>query len=575
MRKPLVTAVAALAIGSLALTGCGQKNQSSGSSNSGSTTAAAKLALSDFNVKSRDQVKDGGTLRYSIETLPTAWNPLNVDNNAADLGFVMWNFFGASNFTTQADGTAKANKNFVESYEVKKASENGGHQQVTLHLNPDAKWNSGRTIDYTDYVATWKADNGADSKFKPASTDGFNQVTSVTKGAKDTDVVITFKSSYPDWTSTWSTVLPKEGAGTPEAFNNGWKTFNPNWFTGPFTLDKVDQAQKTISLKRNDKWWGDKAKLDSVSFKAMDSATMSKAFANKEIDVVQTIVTKDDYDTAKKRTDGQLREAGSTQWRHFTFNTKSAGLTDKKVRQAIVKGINREAIAKSDLAGLPVDANQVMLGNHFFMPGQKGYKDNSGDYKYDPAAAKKELDAAGWKMNGQYREKDGKQLAINYSMLTGVPTSENEGALLKQNMQAIGIKVNLVNTPSDSMNNVLTSHSFGLIAFTWVGTPYPMANVRQIYGAAAEGSKAPSESNFSQLIDPQIEKLIPQIDTQEDQTKRQDLANQADKIIWDDVMTLPLYQRAQFTAVPKNLANYGASTFQAGSFLAEDIGFVK
>lgn len=563
-----------LAVGSLALTGCGQKNQSSGSSNSGSSAPATKLALSDFNAKPRDQVKDGGTLRYSIETLPTAWNLLNVDNNSGDLQ-VMWNFIGVNNFEYKTDGTPTANPNFIKSYEVKKATDNDGHQQVTLHLNPDAKWNSGRTIDYTDYVATWKANNGANTKFKSATTDGFNQVISVAKGAAATDVVITYKSSYPDWTANWSTVLPAEGAATPEAFNNGWKTFNPNWFTGPFTLDKVDQAQKTLTVKRNDKWWGDKSKLDSVSFKALDTATMSKAFANKEIDVVQTIVTKDDYDTAKKRTDGQLREAGSLQWRHFTFNTKSAGLTDVKVRQAIVKGINREAIAKSDLAGLPVNANQVMLGNHFFMPGQAGYKDNSTAYTYDPAAAKKELDAAGWKMSGQYREKDGKQLTINYAMLTGVPTSENEGALLKQNMAAIGVKVNLVNTPSDSMNDVLTSHSFGIIAFTWVGTPYPLANVRQIYGAAAEGSKEPSESNFSQLVDPELEKLIPQIDTQEDATKRQDLANQADKIIWDDVMTVPQYQRVQFTAVPKNLANYGASTFQASTFLAENIGYTK
>lgn len=158
-------------------------------------------------------------------------------------------------------------------------------------------------------------------------------------------------------------------------------------------------------------------------------------------------------------------------------------------------------------------------------------------------------------------------------MLTGVPTSENEGALLKQNMAAIGVTVNLVNTPSDSMNDVLTNHSFGIIAFTWQGTPYPMNNVRQIYGAASEGSSKASESNFSQLVDPKLEKLIPQIDTEEDQTKRIALTNQADKIIWDNVMTTPLYRRAQFAAVPKNLANYGAATFQ--TVPTQDIGFEK
>ena len=214
-----------------------------------------------------------------------------------------------------------------------------------------------------------------------------------------------------------------------------------------------------------------------------------------------------------------------------------------------------------------------MLGNHFFMPGQNGYTDNSGGSKYDPEAAKKQLDEAGWKSEGGTRTKDGKQLVVNYSLLTGVPTSDNEGQLFKQDMEKIGVKVNFVNTPPDDMSKVLTPHSFDTISFTWQGTPYPMANVRQIYGAKAEGSKQPSEANYSQLIDPRIEKLIPQVDTEMDVKKRQELANEADKDIWDDVMTLPLYRRVKFTGVPKNLANMGAYTFQTTR--AEDIGYLK
>ena len=570
MRKTLTTAVAALAVGSLALTGCGQKNQSGGDQNKSDKATSASAPLAALNIKPRDQIKDGGTLRLTITTLPTGWNPMQVDNNSVDLQPTIWQFIGVNNFDIAEDGTPKPNPNYIESVKV---DTKDGKQVVTLHLNPKAKWNSGRTIDYTDYQATWKSSNGENDKFLPATTDGFNQVTSVEKGAKDTDVVIKYKATYPDWTATWSSVLPKEGISDPNTFNSGWKTPNPDWFTGPFTPTKVDQASKTLTVKRNDKWWGDKAKLDTVTFKAMEDAAKTKAFANKEIDVADTIITKDGYETAKKRDDADMRAAGSLQWRHFTFNAKSASLSDKEVRQAIVKGINRPAIGKSDLAGIPVNPDTLMLGNHFFMPGQAGYKDNSGDYKYDPKAAEKQLEDAGWKKQGDYRVKDGKTLMINYAQLTGVPTSENEGALFKQDMAKIGVKVNLVNTPSDSFTQTLSSHSFDVIAFAWNGTPYPMANVRQIYGASAEGSKKPSQSNFSQLIDPEIEKRIPSIDAESDVSKRRELTNQADRIIWDNVMTLPLYRRISFTAVPKNLANYGAATFQ--TVHAENIGFQK
>lgn len=574
VRKAAINAIALLAVGSLALTGCGQKNQNTGEKQAGATSSA-NLKLSDMNPQSRDKVKDGGSLRYSISLLPPNWNPLTVDGNGVDNSTIA-HFTLPNNFDFDENAKPTVNKDYMESYDVKEAADNGGKLQVTLHLNPDAKWNSGRTIDYTDYVATWKANNGTNPTFKPATTDGFNQIEKIEKGAKATDVVVTFKSSYPDWTNVLGaspSVLPKEAVTDPKVYNEGMGSanFHPEWHTGPFTLDKIDQAQKTITLKRNEKWWGDKAKLDTVSFRELDESAQTKAFANKEIDVVDTIITKDGYSTAKQRSDAALREAGHLQWRHFTFNSKAGVLADKKVRQAVVKGINREAIARSDLAGLPVNPKDVMLGNHFFMPGQPGYKDNS--TKYDPAAAKKELDAAGWKMSGDYRVKDGKQLAFNYSMLTGVPTSENEGALLQQNMKAIGVKVNLVNTASDTYQKVLQNHSFDTISFTWQGTDWPMNNVRQIYGAASEGSKQPSESNYAQIVDPKLEQLIPKIDTEEDQTKRQDLTNQADKIIWDNVHTLPLYRRVMFTAVPKNLANYGAATFQ--SYRPEDIGFMK
>ena len=85
-----------------------------------------------------------------------------------------------------------------------------------------------------------------------------------------------------------------------------------------------------------------------------------------------------------------------------------------------------------------------------------------------------------------------------------------------------------------------------------------MNNVRQIYGAAAEGSTDPSDSNFAQLVNPEIEELIPQIDTETDLQTRIDLTNQADALIWDQVHTLPIYRRQSFTAVPANLANFGA-----------------
>lgn len=571
MRKP-ASAVAILAVSALALTACGSPTSSTGSASQGGGDNAGP-ALAALNEKPREELKEGGSVRFAISLLPTNWNFMAIDGNGVDNSNIA-NYTMPVNWVYAEDATFEPNKNFVESYEVTDPTDGKG-QVITLKLNPNAKWNSGRTIDWTDYEATWKAQNGSNKAFNSTTTDGFNQITSVAKGEKDTDVVVTFKAAYPDWSSVLSTVMPKEGVATPEAYNTGWTSFKDEWHTGPFAFDKVDKAQKMITLKRNDKWWGDKSLLDSVSFRQLETPADVNAFANNEIDVVDTMINATAVNTAKKRADADIRAAGSLQWRHFTFNGKAGNLADQNVRQAIVRATNREAIAKSDLVGLPINPSELMLGNHFFMPGQEGYQDNSGDFAYDVEAAKKQLDEAGWKLpeGKTIREKAGKPLTVKYSVLTGVPTSENEGKLLQSDLAKVGIDLKFVNIAPDDFSKNLQAHSFEIMAFTWQGTNYPMANVRQIYGAKNEGDTVPSESNYAQLVNPEIEKLIPQIDTEADKTKRQELTNQVDKLIWEEVHTLPIYRRVGYTATPKNLANYGAATFK--SIKVEDIGYLK
>ena len=50
-------------------------------------------------------------------------------------------------------------------------------------------------------------------------------------------------------------------------------------------------------------------------------------------------------------------------------------------------------------------------------------------------------------------------------------------------------------------------------------------------------------------------------DAETDHEKRIEMANEADKLIWESVHTLPLYQRPQLVGAVSNLANFGADGF--------------
>ncbi len=99
-------------------------------------------------------------------------------------------------------------------------------------------------------------------------------------------------------------------------------------------------------------------------------------------------------------------------WYHFTFNGAPGSiLEDPALRRAVAKGIDRKTIADGHPAWALAD-NPVPLNNHIYVAGQEGYQDNSGVVAFDPEKAKQVLDGLGWKMNGQFREKDGRQLVI-------------------------------------------------------------------------------------------------------------------------------------------------------------------
>lgn len=563
MKKFGMMTAAALMAGALALTGC----SSSGSSSAGGDNAGAADSL---NTQPRDALQQGGTLKIAISKLPSDnWNLLHIDGNLVDNNNIS-GYTGVSNWDFNAAGDFTPNKNFVESYDVK-GGENGEPQVITLNLNPKAKWNDGTPITVKDYQANWVAMREAEGEFQNATDDGWNTVESVEPGESDTQVVVTLKQTNPDWSAFLSTVLPAAGVKDPETFNKAWagaQNFHNEWRTGPFKIEKVDEAQKVITMVPNENWWGDKPLLDKIEMRQLDAAAMCNSFANKEVDVVQYLISASEYDACSKRADGEIRTAGGLQWRHFTLNWKG-NLADKAVRQAVLLATNREEITNSDLAGLPVDAKKLQLNNHFFMPDQDGYEPNGSEWSYNPDKAKQILDEAGWKLpeGKDVREKDGKALEIEYLMMPDVPTSKNEGEFLQKNLKDVGIKLNIRNISGDDFfAKGVAPGNFEICSFTWQGTQYPMNNVGQIYGKG-------SNSNYSNGSVPEIDELKNKISAEMDHKKRVEMTNEVDKLIWENVFNIPIYQRMEMTAVPKNIANMGA--FGLASARVENIGYMK
>ncbi|GAK04385.1 oligopeptide ABC transporter, periplasmic oligopeptide-binding protein OppA [Geomicrobium sp. JCM 19037] len=74
----------------------------------------------------------------------------------------------------------------------------------------------------------------------------------------------------------------------------------------------------------------------------------------------------------------------------MNFNFNNPDIQDVRVRQAIIKSINREEIAQDLMQGTATPATSMQT------PGNTGYDPEFIDYEYDPQAARELLVEAGY-----------------------------------------------------------------------------------------------------------------------------------------------------------------------------------
>ncbi|GAA1427427.1 ABC transporter family substrate-binding protein [Microlunatus lacustris] len=552
---------APLLVGALSLAACG--GGGGGSDDGGDAGSEQSLGSNtsfDTNAQDRGSLAQGGEVRLAVSSLAENWNPMHIDGNDNDYTQIRDSIL-PNYFNFDALGVPTANPDYLVSAEQTQAKPT----VVKMVLNPEAVWGDGSPIDVDDLTATWKACNGENTKNNCASTDGFDQVASIESGADKFDVTITFKDAFPDWAQPFTQPLKAESIADTDTFNTGWTTLDNEWLAGPFKVENIDKTQQVVTEVPNENWWGEKPLLDKISHRVIAVDATPNAFVNNEIDVYDIGSDPNGYQLATGVSGATIRKAAGPNWRHITVNSKAGLLKDKVVRQAVLQGLDRDAIGSSDLAG--IDWPTTVLNNTIILSNQEGYQDMAEltGLKYDPEKAKSELDAAGWTVGSDgIREKDGKKLAVKFSTLDGVPAAQNEGLQSQNMLKEIGIKVDIVNVPSDEFSTTLSSHSFEMIPFSWIGTPFPFANINQLFGTG-------SDSNYAQLSMPEVDELANQIKVETDKAKRIELANQAAKIIWENVHTIPLYQRPELIATKSNLANYGA--FGLTNVKWQDVGY--
>lgn len=250
----------------------------------------------------------------------------------------------------------------------------------TFTVRPDLHFHSGSAVTVEDIV--WSIDQvRTDEALKDHAL--LSKVTGVTASGDDT---VTITLSEPDSQLLW-VLAGRAGLVLEQAATNDLSTTANG--TGPYRVDTGAWKQgDSLSLTRNDDYWGEPAQVSEVVFSYITDPTASvNATIAGDLDV-QTNVDANLSAQLETASGITLSEGKTTDKYTLAFNNQRAPLTDPRVREAIRSAIDHSAIiAAIGGAGVPQGGPIPQL--------DPGYEDLTGSPAFDPAHARDLLASAG------------------------------------------------------------------------------------------------------------------------------------------------------------------------------------
>lgn len=321
--------------------------------------------------------------------------------------------------------------------------------------------------------------------------------------------------------------------------------------SGPYVFDGWDTNQQ-LNFSRNKQYWGDAlgrgGHFDKLVWRFVpdDNAAMQMALRG-DLDEMTLLPKEWVGEAATPKYEAQFNKISydSPAFWYIGWNQRKPFFADKRVRRAMTLLLDRETIREKILYGL---AEQL---TGCFMPGTDEYEASLTPLPFDPAAAAKLLDEAGWiDSNGNgIRDKDG--VEFSYELLLASHSEEwaQYATIHQEELKRQGIEMKIRPLEWANMLEMVDKRNFDSVILGWSMTADP--DMYQIW----HSSQMEKGSNYVGFNVPEADKIIEEFRASFDRDARVAMCHRFHEILYDEQPYTFLFTPKKLMGVSKRVEN--------------------
>ncbi|MDP9104387.1 MAG: peptide ABC transporter substrate-binding protein [Candidatus Eremiobacteraeota bacterium] len=442
-------------------------------------------------------------VRTAIGTDPPGLNPLVFDN--AQVFYLAPLIHG---YLSRIDGAGHLIPDLAT---VVPTRANGGisadGRTVTYHLRRGVRWHDGAPFDAKDVAFSFAAVKNPNNSV-PDRT-GFDHVAAV-RVLDPYTVQVRLTQPFSPFVASCFTlgandpypILPAHILAGKHDINRDAYNSAPVGL-GPYKFAAWDRGSRIV-LAADPRYYGGAPAIPRLEIAIVpDPNTLATLWKTGAVDFVigRVQLGRTFLDSLRSRTDAHVVLHPHYEFDFVQMNLLHPPLDDARVRRALAAGIDRKRIMRDLNGELWLDGESDRL------PGQFAFDASLVQPPYDPAAAARLLDAAGWRLGADgTRRKNGRALALDFVATTESKTTGRFGLFVQQDLAKLGVRVDIKSYMYNQIwaakadNGIFQTGRFDLAYSGW--QPNVVADHSYLFRC---DTRPPNGDNFGGICDPAIE----------------------------------------------------------------------